>query len=104
MSYLIVDREKKIYRLLDKTEDLLCKGHFMWWSIVIKEHLKTPPGMITVPSEAFDNYTTYGASKFSISLQDLIDNRVTSSIRKQVHYNMKQNPVMLLLPVLLKMV
>ena len=63
--------------------------------------------MITVPSEPFHNCTMYGTIKFSISLQDLVDTyidsiapcqRVTSSIRKQVHYDMEQNPVMLLLP------
>ena len=35
---MTVDREKNIYRLLDENEDLLCKGHFMWWSLAIKEH------------------------------------------------------------------
>lgn len=69
--------------------------------------------MMTVPSEPFRNCTMYGIIKFSISLQDLIDTyieciapgqRVISSIRKQVHYDMEQNPVMLLLSVLLKTV
>ena len=69
--------------------------------------------MMTVPSEPFRNCTMYGIIKFSISLQDVIDTyieciapcqRVTSSIRKQAHNDMKQNPVMLLLSVLLKTV
>ena len=34
--------------------------------------------MITVPLEAFGNYTMYGTIKFFVSLQDLIDTYIDS--------------------------